>query len=58
MAHFHADNLSRLEDVESLLLTAQAIAARLSDEELDEAKRCIRHALEEVRNAKSTLALR
>jgi hypothetical protein len=55
MSNYHSDNLARLEDIEGLLLTAQGLAFRLNDEELDEARRCIRHALDEVRDAKGVL---
>ena len=55
MSNYHSDTLARLEDIEGLLLTAQGLAFRLNDEELDEARRCIRHALDEVRDAKGVL---
>jgi hypothetical protein len=52
----YTDKISRLEDIESLLITAQGLAARLLDSELNEARRCIRSALDEVRNAEKKLA--
>lgn len=55
MPNYHVDKISRLEDIESLLVTAQGLAVRLTDPELDEARRCIRCALEEVRDAKNVL---
>jgi hypothetical protein len=53
---YYTDKISRLEDIESLLITAQGLAARLLDSELNEARRCIRSALDEVRNAEKALA--
>lgn len=55
MPNYHVDKISRLEDIESLLVTAQGLAVRLADPELDEARRCIRCALDEVREARNLL---
>jgi hypothetical protein len=55
MAGYYHDNISRLEDIEALLVTAQSIVHRLSDDELQVTKSCIRQALSELRAAQSNL---
>lgn len=55
MPKYHLDNVSRIEDIEGLLTTALGLASRLPDEELNDAKACLRSTLSELRAAKVKL---
>jgi hypothetical protein len=56
MSRYHRDNVSRLEDIEGLLVTAQNLASRFQDEELKVTKDCISTLLGELRAAQLKLS--
>lgn len=58
MPRYHQDNVSRLEDIEGLLVTAQNLASRFPDEELQATKDCISKSLAELRAAQRSLVVR
>lgn len=55
MSRYNSDSFLRLDDIEGLLVTAQGLASRLTDSELDDTKNCIRNALAELRAARQRL---
>ena len=57
MSSFH-DNLSRIDDLENLMLTARELATRLSDVELTQTRSCIEATLVELRAARARLVVK
>lgn len=55
MSPTYQDNLSRIDDLENLMLTARELASRLADVELSQTRTCIETTLVEIRSAKERL---
>lgn len=55
MPTYFDDNLERLDDLESLLVTALSIARRLSADELEPSRKAMKTALSELRDARLSL---
>lgn len=55
MPQYHRGNISRLEDIEGLLVTAQSLLSRLPDDELEVTKECLCSSLSELREARLKL---
>lgn len=55
MPRYHRDNISRLEDIEGLLVTTQSLLSRLWDDELKVTKKCLCSSLRELRAARREL---
>ena len=55
MSQYNRDRISRLEDLEALMTTARDLAARMTDQELDDTRECIGSALTEIRQAQQSL---
>jgi hypothetical protein len=58
MPRFHQDSVSRLDDIEALLTTAQGLAKRLSESEMKSTQRYLLYTLSELREARSALVKR
>ncbi|MHB2265636.1 hypothetical protein [Aliihoeflea sp. PC F10.4] len=55
MPKFHRDEVSKLEDIEALLVTARDLSERFKLHQLDETTRAIRNTLATLRVAKNDL---
>lgn len=55
MPRFHKDEVSKLEDIEALLVTARDLAERFSTPQLSDTAQSIRATLATLRKAKSKL---
>lgn len=58
MEPFQQDSLSRIDDIESLIRTARDLMVRVSEPELDAARRSATDALHKLAAAKVTLLAR
>lgn len=55
MPHNHRDELSKLEDIEALLITAKQLALRFRGPELQAAAASIENVLGQIREARGTM---
>lgn len=58
MEQFQRDAISRIDDIESLIRTARDLIVRVSEPELDGARRCATETLYKLSAAKETLVTR
>lgn len=55
MPHNHRDELSKLEDIEALLITAKQLALRFRGPELQAAAASIENVLGQIRDARGVM---